>query len=129
VINEGMIKKEIIINENIGHFAGSEKDSQAAVLAAAYAKRLDLKKMLEKEEQRKRGKKRKTEHTKDSHDQDKKDKQKDEEDTLNKEDTSSWAEAGQDTVALLGDCSECFEWFGWRRYALDLRRRSRRSRC
>lgn len=50
VINEGMIKKEIVINENIGYFAGSEKDSQAAVLAAAYAKRLDLKKMLEKED-------------------------------------------------------------------------------
>ena len=50
VINEGMIKKEIVINENVGEFIGSEKNSQESVLEAAYKKRVDLKKMLEKEE-------------------------------------------------------------------------------
>ncbi len=49
VIDEGMIKKEIIINEDIEKIAQSEDDSQAAVLEAAYRKRLELKKAFEKE--------------------------------------------------------------------------------
>ena len=49
VIDEGMIKKEIIINEDIEKIAQSEDDSQAAVLEAAFRKRLDLKKAFEKE--------------------------------------------------------------------------------
>jgi type III restriction enzyme len=49
VIDEGMIKKEIIINEDIEKIAASEEDSQAAVLEAAYRKRLELKKAFEKE--------------------------------------------------------------------------------
>jgi len=50
VIEEGMIKKEIIINENIDKFAKSESDSQKAILKAAWKKRLDLKEMLKKED-------------------------------------------------------------------------------
>jgi len=49
VIDEGMIKKEIIINEDIQKIAASEEDSQSAVLEAAYRKRLELKKAFEKE--------------------------------------------------------------------------------
>ena len=50
VIEEGMIKKELIINEDIQKIAASEDDSQAAVLEAAYRKRLELRKAFEKEE-------------------------------------------------------------------------------
>jgi len=46
VIEEGMIKKEILINEKVGIFSGSEKNSQEAVLEAACKKRTELKKML-----------------------------------------------------------------------------------
>jgi len=49
VIDEGMIKKEIIINEDIEKIAASEEDSQSAVLEATYRKRLELKKTFEKE--------------------------------------------------------------------------------
>lgn len=49
VIEEGMIKKELIINEEIGKIATSESDSQQVVLEAAYKKRLALKKAFEKE--------------------------------------------------------------------------------
>jgi type III restriction enzyme len=49
VIDEGMIKKEMIINEDIERIAASEEDSQSAVLEAAYRKRLELKKAFEKE--------------------------------------------------------------------------------
>jgi type III restriction enzyme len=49
VIDEGMIKKELIINENIGKIAADEEDSQQAVLEAAYRKRLELKKAFEAE--------------------------------------------------------------------------------
>lgn len=49
VIEEGMIKKELIINEEIEKIATSESDSQQVVLEAAYNKRLELKKAFEKE--------------------------------------------------------------------------------
>lgn len=49
VIDEGMIKKELVINEDIGKIAESEEDSQTAVLEAAYRKRVELKKAFEKE--------------------------------------------------------------------------------
>jgi type III restriction enzyme len=49
VIEEGMIKKELIINEEIEKIASSESDSQQVVLGAAYNKRLELKKAFEKE--------------------------------------------------------------------------------
>lgn len=49
VIEEGMIKKEIIINEDIEKIAASEEDSQSAVLEAAYRKRLELKAAFDKE--------------------------------------------------------------------------------
>lgn len=42
VIEEGMIKKEIIINEGIAQIAKREQDSQEVVLEAAYQKRLAL---------------------------------------------------------------------------------------
>ena len=48
VIEEGMIKKELIINEDIEKIAKSEEDSQTAVLEASYRKRLELKKAFEK---------------------------------------------------------------------------------
>lgn len=48
-INEGMIKKEIIINEKIDKIATDETDSQEVVLEAAYQKRLELKKLFETE--------------------------------------------------------------------------------
>ena len=49
VIEEGMIKKELIINEDIEKIAKSEEDSQTAVLEAAYRKRIELRKAFEKE--------------------------------------------------------------------------------
>lgn len=49
VINEGMIKKEIIVNENIDEIADDEITSQDLVLKAAYQKRLELEKMYAKE--------------------------------------------------------------------------------
>jgi type III restriction enzyme len=50
VIEEGMIKKELIINEDIEKIAKSEDDSQTAVLEASYKKRLELKKAFAKED-------------------------------------------------------------------------------
>jgi len=47
VIEEGMIKKELIINERIGEIADSETDSQDVVMEAAYQKRLQLKELFE----------------------------------------------------------------------------------
>lgn len=49
VIEEGMIKKEIIINEGINIISNSEKDSQEAVLEMAYQKRLELKSNFKEE--------------------------------------------------------------------------------
>src|SRR3989339_611293 len=49
VIEEGMIKKEIIINESIQQVAGDETDSQQVILEAAYQKRLALKERFEAE--------------------------------------------------------------------------------
>lgn len=49
VIEEGMIKKEIIINENINKIDDDEITSQELVMEAAYHKRLELKKQFEKE--------------------------------------------------------------------------------
>lgn len=49
VIEEGMIKKELIINEEIEKIASSESDSQQVVLESAYKKRIALKKAFEKE--------------------------------------------------------------------------------
>jgi len=49
VIEEGMIKKEIIINESIQQVAGDETDSQQVILEAAYQKRLALKEGFEAE--------------------------------------------------------------------------------
>jgi len=45
VIEEGVIKKEIIINEKISKIANSERDSQEVVLEAAFQKRIELKKL------------------------------------------------------------------------------------
>ena len=42
VIDEEMIKKEIIINEDIDDLVGTEADSQSAVLEAAFRKRIEL---------------------------------------------------------------------------------------
>lgn len=50
VIEEGMIKKELVINEDIGKIAKSEDDSQTVVLEAAYKKCLELKKAFTKED-------------------------------------------------------------------------------
>ena len=47
VIDEGMIKKELIINEKIDEITDNETDSQEVVLEAAYKKRLELKKLFE----------------------------------------------------------------------------------
>jgi len=47
VIEEGMIKKELIINERIGEIADSEIDSQDVVMEAAFLKRLQLKELFE----------------------------------------------------------------------------------
>jgi len=49
VIAEGMIKKEIIINDNIERIAADGNDSQEVVLEAAFRKRLELKKYYEAE--------------------------------------------------------------------------------
>jgi len=49
VIDEGMIKKELIINEKIDEIADNEADSQEVVLEAAYKKRLTIKKLYEAE--------------------------------------------------------------------------------
>lgn len=49
VIDEGMIKKELIINEKIDEIAENEADSQEVVLEAAYKKRIELKKFFETE--------------------------------------------------------------------------------
>lgn len=49
VIDEGMIKKEIILNENIDEIAEDEITSQDLVLEASYQKRLELVKMYEAE--------------------------------------------------------------------------------
>lgn len=43
VIEEGMIKKEIIINENIDQLVEDEKTSQDIIIEAAYNKRIELK--------------------------------------------------------------------------------------
>jgi len=48
VIKQGMIKKELIINEKIDQISDDEKDSQEIVLEVAYKKRLELKKYFEK---------------------------------------------------------------------------------
>ena len=50
VIDEGMIKKEIIINENLDQFAEDELTSQELILESAYQKRLELKKEFEEQE-------------------------------------------------------------------------------
>lgn len=50
VIDEGMIKKELIINEKIDEITDNEADSQEVVLEVAYKKRLGLKKLFEAEE-------------------------------------------------------------------------------
>jgi len=47
VINEGMIKKEIIINENIDEIADDELDSQELIMQAAFNKRLEIKRQFE----------------------------------------------------------------------------------
>ena len=44
VIEEGMIKKELIINENLEELVDDEKTSQEIIIEAAYNKRLGLKK-------------------------------------------------------------------------------------
>ncbi|MBU4311995.1 MAG: DEAD/DEAH box helicase family protein [Candidatus Omnitrophica bacterium] len=49
VIDAGIIKKELIINEKIDKIAKSESDSQEVVLESAYQKRLELKKLLKAE--------------------------------------------------------------------------------
>ncbi len=49
VIDEGMIKKELIINEDIEKIGQSEDDSQRVVLEASYKKRLELKKTFQKD--------------------------------------------------------------------------------
>lgn len=43
VIEAGMIKKELIINENLGALVDDEKTSQDIIIEAAYNKRLELK--------------------------------------------------------------------------------------
>ncbi len=49
VINQGMIKKEIIINEDLDKVEGDEKTSQEIILQKAYEKRLQLKELYKKE--------------------------------------------------------------------------------
>ena len=49
VIDEGMIKKELIINEKIDEIIDNEANSQEVVLEVAYKKRLELKKFFEAE--------------------------------------------------------------------------------
>ncbi|MFA6433739.1 MAG: DEAD/DEAH box helicase family protein [Elusimicrobiales bacterium] len=50
VIDAGVIKKELIINDKIIDISANEMDSQEVILEAAYKKRLALKKMFEGEE-------------------------------------------------------------------------------
>ena len=52
VIEEGMIKKDVVINEGIGEIVTDEDDSQTIVLEAAYQKRSELKALYEKEKVR-----------------------------------------------------------------------------
>ena len=47
VINEGMIKKEILINENIEKIDSDEKTSQELIMEVAYKKRLEIKKLYD----------------------------------------------------------------------------------
>ena len=47
VINEGMIKKEILINENIDKIDSDEKTSQELIMEVAYKKRLEIKKLYD----------------------------------------------------------------------------------
>lgn len=47
VIEQGMIKKEIIINEGITRLVSNEKTSQDIILEAAYKKRLEIKKAFD----------------------------------------------------------------------------------
>jgi len=49
VIDAGVIKKELIINEKIDEISSNEMDSQEVILEAAYKKRLALKKLFEAE--------------------------------------------------------------------------------
>ena len=49
VIDDGMIKKELIINEKIDEITDNEADSQEVVLEVSYKKRLKLKKLFEDE--------------------------------------------------------------------------------
>ena len=49
VIQAGMIKKELIINEGIDRLVNDEKTSQEIIIEAAYTKRLALQKAYEKE--------------------------------------------------------------------------------
>jgi type III restriction enzyme len=49
VIDEGMIKKELIINEKIDEITDDEVDSQEVVLETAFKKRLELKKLFQLE--------------------------------------------------------------------------------
>lgn len=49
VIDQGLIKKELIINEKIDEMVDNETDSQEVVLEVAYKKRLELKKLFEAE--------------------------------------------------------------------------------
>lgn len=48
VIEEGMIKKELIINENLEKLVDDEKTSQDIIIEAAYNKRLELKEAYNK---------------------------------------------------------------------------------
>ena len=60
VINEGMIKKEIIINDKIAEAIEkeeNEKSSESLVLESAYYKEEELKKKIPKTIQRRRNKK------------------------------------------------------------------------
>lgn len=49
VIEAGIIKKELIINEKIDKIAKNESDSQEVVLESAYQKRIELKKLFKNE--------------------------------------------------------------------------------
>ncbi len=49
VIEQGMIKKEIIINSNIGELNENDINSQELIMRSAYEKRLELKKQFRKE--------------------------------------------------------------------------------
>lgn len=48
VIEDGMIKKEVLINDSISEIAKDEESSQGAVLEAAYRKQNELKRLFEK---------------------------------------------------------------------------------